>query len=624
MWKDSETEIDYLDYRYMVDMLKDIICDDELLPASIGIYGDWGSGKSSLIHMCKSRLETECNATCLIFNGWLFENYSDAKAALLNSILDEIEQEGRLTEEAKRILKALYKSVDKFSLVKNASKIGADLFITGGIGTLTALSLNSIMSSIKGTMSAIDNEMDNTEVANKYEQAIKDELTYKKLREDIREFQKTFSNLIDASKISRLVIFIDELDRCREDTILDTLEAMKLFMFTGRVAFVIGADERHISYAVKSKFKDIEGIQIDIGKEYLEKLIQYPIRIPRLDIDETEIYIALLLLSKEVEQNTFEKVCTAIYEAYKKDFFTRTLKHINLEHIDSVAKNDLEKSNITECISFAYQLAEILSEGLHGNPRQIKRFLNTLDMRMKMAKYKHTTLDRKILAKLMMLEYIRPTEFNVIARMAANNELEKELQMLESNKKESSDEKTNLNIKLDVWKKDAWLLNWLQIEPKLSNHVQELNPYFYFARTSLDEKISRISLNLSPKAQSVLEKLISHSDFHLKKALEEDISDTEANIILQAMASKMSGQSKIESQDMKALIQFGMVSEGRYVTTLRCLSGFSAKSLPAASGVYLAKFAKKTNFHLEVSELINKWGEVNCNLKTTFMSAKEN
>lgn len=70
------------------------------------------------------------------------------------------------------------------------------------------------------------------------------------------------------------------MDRCREDTILDTLEAMKLFMFTGKVAFVIGADERHISYVVKSKFKDIEGIQIDIGKEYLEKLVQYPIHMP--------------------------------------------------------------------------------------------------------------------------------------------------------------------------------------------------------------------------------------------------------------------------------------------------------------------------------------------------------
>ena len=45
MWKDSETEIDFLDYGYIVKILKDIICSDELLPASIGLYGDWGIGK---------------------------------------------------------------------------------------------------------------------------------------------------------------------------------------------------------------------------------------------------------------------------------------------------------------------------------------------------------------------------------------------------------------------------------------------------------------------------------------------------------------------------------------------------------------------------------------------------
>ena len=78
---------------------------------------------------------------------------------------------------------------------------------------------------------------------------LKEKLDYKELREDIKEFRKKFAQLIEAAGIEKLVIFVDELDRCSPNTILDTLEAMKIFLFEGKVAFVIGADERHVSYA---------------------------------------------------------------------------------------------------------------------------------------------------------------------------------------------------------------------------------------------------------------------------------------------------------------------------------------------------------------------------------------
>ena len=48
MWKDSESKIDYIDFEYIADLVNYIILEDGLLPASIGVYGDWGSGKSSL------------------------------------------------------------------------------------------------------------------------------------------------------------------------------------------------------------------------------------------------------------------------------------------------------------------------------------------------------------------------------------------------------------------------------------------------------------------------------------------------------------------------------------------------------------------------------------------------
>ena len=608
MWKDSETEIDYLDYGYIVDILKDIICNDELLPASIGLYGDWGSGKSSLMHMCIKGLEKEKKAKCLIFNGWLFENYSDAKTALLNGILDAIAKDKSLTDKAKDILKGLYKSVDKFKVAQKALKYGAEFALTGGIGTLVGITSNTVLNMIKNQVPEliknIDPEQDRTSIA----QSIKDELDEKSLREDIREFQKQFDDLIKESKIERLVIFSDELDRCREDTILDTLEAMKLFMFTGKVAFVIGADERHISYAVKSKFKDIEGIQIDIGKEYLEKLVQYPIHIPRMDIDATEVYIASLLLSSEVSKDTFSKFQEEIIKTRETDFLASPLKNVGSINI----KNDEEDAVFKEGLSIAKQLAAVLSNGLHGNPRQVKRFLNTLDMRMKMSEYKHAEIDRKILAKLMILEYIRPAAFNLFAEMAANGEINKELAILESN-----DANTELdNLKLKAWLKDEWLLNWISIEPPLTD--KELIPYFYFTRTSLDEKISRKSVNLSPEAQAVFEKLLSKSDVKIKEAIETDVSDAEAGIILELMNSKMTKDTKIDKRHIKAFTLFAAADSARFVTGLEYIKLFSPSALPVSSAIYLADFAKKTDLISEMQEVAKVWGKSNEDLEKVF------
>lgn len=273
MWKDSETEIDYLDFSYIVEIMKDTINDEKLLPSCIGLYGDWGSGKSSLMHMCKKQLEEQKDGTvCLLFNGWLYESYDDAKTAILASILDGIKECRELSGAAKITLKALYDSIDKFKVIKGGIKFGIDMAVTGGLGAITNLAIKEITKKAKKVAEDVDEET--------MLQAIKDKLDYKEVREDIREFREKFAELIEEAGIKKLVIFVDELDRCNPATILDTLEAMRLFLFSGNVSFVIGADERHVTYAIRSKFDDIEGINMDIGKEYQEKLIQYPIRIP--------------------------------------------------------------------------------------------------------------------------------------------------------------------------------------------------------------------------------------------------------------------------------------------------------------------------------------------------------
>lgn len=193
MWKDNETELDFLDYDYLINVLKDTITDDNLLPASIGVYGDWGSGKSSLMYMCKKRLEEEDEKIkCLVFNGWLFESYDDAKSAILGTILDEIAKQKRMSSKAKSILKGLYDSVDKFKLVRKGIKMGADLLLTGGLGTLADITINSVLKQISDQADDIN--------LDEVRSAINDELNNKELREDIRKFQQEFEKLLEDRK----------------------------------------------------------------------------------------------------------------------------------------------------------------------------------------------------------------------------------------------------------------------------------------------------------------------------------------------------------------------------------------------------------------------------------------
>ncbi len=591
MWKDSETELDFLDYDYLIKTMQSIVTNDTLLPASIGVYGDWGSGKSSLMYMCKQRLEKEDEKIiCLVFNGWLFENYEDAKTAILGSILDEINKGKRLSKKAQDIIRGLYKSVDKFKLIKGALKLGTDMFLTGGIGTMLELQIVQILKKAQGVAEETD--------FGKIQSAISDELNSKELRENIREFQKDFAELLEESKISRLVIFVDELDRCRPDTILDTLEAIKLFLFKGKVAFVIGADERHISYAVKSKFKEIEGIQIDIGKEYLEKLIQYPIRIPRLNSDEVEVYIACLLLQSELGTNDFDKVLSWITEKKKKDFEKFKMNSV----VELFKEKQGIYSEVVESLSVAHQLAFVLSNGLHGNPRQCKRFLNSMYMRLQMASYKNKVLDRKILAKIMILEYIKPRIFNKIAEMAAKNTLDKELKLFEVGTEKDSNE-------LKMWHDDIWFLEWCKMDPILSD--KNLNTYFYFTRTSLDEKISRISSFLSPKAEKILEGLLSKTDVKINQAIgiASEISDSEASAILEAMYTKMSAETSINKEIMDGFLKFAHQRTFLVDDTLSYLQQLTGSQVHLGCAAYISDFAKKTNKINEIKDIMTEWAK---------------
>ena len=124
------------------------------------------------------------------------------------------------------------------------------------MGTLTELSISSILSAIKTNAGEVQTK-DIEDIISKLK---KNDRT----RTEIKNFRNEFKKLLEKSKVENVVVFIDELDRCLPDTVLEVFEAMRLFLFVEGMSFVIGADERLIQYSIKSKYKEVPGAEFNL------------------------------------------------------------------------------------------------------------------------------------------------------------------------------------------------------------------------------------------------------------------------------------------------------------------------------------------------------------------------
>ena len=143
MWTDNVTDLDFLGFDVHANLIKELIKDEKMLPLTIGLFGDWGSGKSSILEALKKDLEKEPNTACLYFNGWVFEGYDDAKAALLETILREFEDEKKFGTEIRDDIKKLFKSVNWMRVIgfgiKNVALPATAAFMTGGLSVIPQL-----------------------------------------------------------------------------------------------------------------------------------------------------------------------------------------------------------------------------------------------------------------------------------------------------------------------------------------------------------------------------------------------------------------------------------------------------------------------------------------------------
>ena len=111
--------------------------------------------------------------------------------------------------------------------------------------------------------------------------------------QSLEEFEYRFRDIIEnyyVKRNKRAVIFIDDLDRCLPEKVIEVLEAIKLFLDAKGCIFILGIDERVVSQAVKLRYKTIP----ITGENYLEKIIQLTFRLPTKTYENMEDFIEKL------------------------------------------------------------------------------------------------------------------------------------------------------------------------------------------------------------------------------------------------------------------------------------------------------------------------------------------
>lgn len=477
MWHDNETTVDYLNFGIVADACAKLLQQTRGEPISVGISGGWGAGKSSLVKMVGERLENlnkpDDNSYVLVtFNPWLYQDFDSARSALLQLVGDKILEETNDREGLRVKAIRLLKRINVLRVVQLGGEAAATY--------LTGVPVGTIGRAMKRFGLLDSDESDKKENEEKKEDGKKDDGLLKRaeplsLPNEIHEFRLALEALLDELKIT-LVVFVDDLDRCLPKTAISTLESIRLLLFIKRTAFVIAADNDFIKGAVRIHFAGTE-IKDEVATNYFDKLIQVPLHVPRLGVNEAKAYIALLLLQRGCQDGKFgdDKFLAA------KDAMSRRLRDawrgdsVTLDFLEAQATGN---EDMVELMRLADGLAPLLtrSGAVDGNPRLMKRFLNTVFLRSSLAEPQGIVLDLQALAKWHLVERCAPTLATALANLVTS-EFDGRVETLRA---AEDGHKTGQPLTGIFGADDPFIRQWLGLAPPLGE--VDLRPLLHLSR----------------------------------------------------------------------------------------------------------------------------------------------
>lgn len=398
MWRDSESEHDFLNFTEVADQIATLATNPGLLPISIGVFGSWGTGKSTVLQLVEAKLPKQGENVPIVvrFDAWMYQGFDDARAALMEvvsrKLLELAENKETLIDKAKDFAGRV-NYFRGLGLIADFG-IGMALGIPPGLLTRAGGALSSMLSG-SGTAEDYGELKKDFSDAKKGLSGLIKPAEKRTPPQEIEAFRREFGELLVGLDTS-LVLFIDNLDRCLPDVAIGTLEAIRLFLFMPRTAFIIAADEDMIRHSVAKHFNDPNAAHV---RDYLDKVIQVPLRVPQVGAEDLRAYMYSLFVGLAAPgklADVQKHLMAALQQGWKGKTFDKA----------TIAKLAGEPPELLDNLGIADVLAPILAwaPNVQGNPRIVKRLLNAVFLRRMLAAHREMNIDLATLAKLAVFE----------------------------------------------------------------------------------------------------------------------------------------------------------------------------------------------------------------------------
>lgn len=344
IFSDKPTNVDLLNFKDYSNLLTNVIVNSET-PSTIGVFGEWGSGKTSLMLMIEELLQKK-NIKTIWFNAWKYDKEEALWRALILCVLRGLSSDKNAVDDT--TLK-LYEAISSEKL----GQMQIDWLEIGKTFLKGAMFISGLLVAplflIPGfadvfTSSSFLSQLSNAFTRRKIQQS-------RERISSIEQFEYLYKKLITShvQDGERVVILIDDLDRCVPIRSLEVLEALKSFLDADGCIYVVACDTRLINQGLQEKYFEKSNISLD---DYLGKIIQFSFTIPPIHIKDAERFI----------------------------------------------------SNFGLAIG-SDEIARLISKTLERNPRKIKRFLSDLKIKSQLIKSRKLLLKPESLVKMSCITY---------------------------------------------------------------------------------------------------------------------------------------------------------------------------------------------------------------------------